>query len=245
MKGRYRHLVMYPPQLVGCPSEYPWLYYLPIGLLAARLGLTINSGIGGRYDREGAAAYCRALTAQLRDGKLDAATVYVVHDHQLELFAGAACTRLEGLNVCRSEASPACPLQGNEPAPPPFATRIKVSDPAAAKQLVSGFYTIEQDAWRWTAPRFSVRLAPPGAVLRVHLSLPERLISEGARVTVSARVGGVELSGETYTRPGRLVYARSIQASLVERPVQIEVALSPADAPARGLKILAIELETR
>src|ERR1035437_1340741 len=42
-----------------------------------------------------------------------------------------------------------------------MASTIHMGDPQAAPQLTSGFYGIEQNAWRWTARRFSLVLRPP------------------------------------------------------------------------------------
>jgi hypothetical protein len=44
---------------------------------------------------------------------------------------------------------------------PHMASTIHMGDPQTAAQLVSGFYGIEQNAWRWTGRRFSVALRPP------------------------------------------------------------------------------------
>ena len=44
---------------------------------------------------------------------------------------------------------------------PPLSSTIATADPRAAAQLVSGFYGVEQNSWRWTAGQFSVLLRPP------------------------------------------------------------------------------------
>ena len=44
---------------------------------------------------------------------------------------------------------------------------IRMSDPATADQLISGFYDMEgegDNAWRWTGPDFTLALAPPAVV---------------------------------------------------------------------------------
>src|ERR1039457_4839403 len=41
-----------------------------------------------------------------------------------------------------------------------MASTIHMGDPQTAPQLVSGFYGIEQNAWRWTGRRFSLVLRP-------------------------------------------------------------------------------------
>src|ERR1035437_8355315 len=65
---------------------------------------------------------------------------------------------------------------------PPLATTVHGPDPRSAPQLVSGFYDVEQNAWRWTAGKFSVILRVPrgadrkGALLHLKFSLPEAVI---------------------------------------------------------------------
>src|ERR1700681_3194147 len=56
---------------------------------------------------------------------------------------------------------------------------LGMADPAIAGQLLSGFYPVEENSWRWVARKFSVALKPPqnsgrnGARLTVHLYLPD------------------------------------------------------------------------
>ncbi|MBV8731566.1 MAG: hypothetical protein JO336_17305, partial [Acidobacteriia bacterium] len=78
-----------------------------------------------------------------------------------------ACKRKETVNVEKTAEEP-----------PRMASLIHTGDPQSDSQLVTGFYDIEDHAWRWTQQRFSVVLHPPsgsaerGATLTVQFSVP-------------------------------------------------------------------------
>ena len=89
----------------------------------------------------------------------------------LLLFAlTAACRRPDPLR-----------LQPTIEEPPALAGAIRMADPATASQLLRGFYPVEQNAWRWSAPKFSVVLGAPlsaskkgaGLILEFSLIDPE------------------------------------------------------------------------
>ncbi len=99
----------------------------------------------------------------------------------------------------------------------PVAAAVDMSDPAAARQLISGFHELEYGAWRWTAGRFSAMLQPPadaplnGAVLELRLAIPEAIAKRGP-VTLRGSIEGTALAPETYVQPGEYVYAREAPA---------------------------------
>ena len=64
-------------------------------------------------------------------------------------LAPVACKRHKRVTVLTEEEGPA------------LASMVATADPHAAAQLLTGFYGIEQNSWRWTAGRFSVVLRPP------------------------------------------------------------------------------------
>jgi len=76
--------------------------------------------------------------------------------NRLLLAALAACLALAG---CRSKQK--VKVQATEEEAPSLASTLHVADPKVAAQLISGFYGIEGDSWRWTAGKFSVLLRPP------------------------------------------------------------------------------------
>lgn len=103
----------------------------------------------------------------------------------------------------------------------PLSSVVATSDPQAATQLVSGFYGIEQNAWRWTAGRFAVVLRPPrsastkGATLQLKFAIPDAAMPRMKGVTLSASVNGTALPPETYTQAGQFTYARDVPATLL------------------------------
>lgn len=145
----------------------------------------------------------------------------------------------------------------NETAPPEsvqepgaLATTIHVADPRVSAQLVSGWYEVEQSAWRWTAGRFSVNLRPPrsaaanGAVLQLKFSIPDVLIQKLGPVTLSASVNGAPLTPETYAQAGEFVYARDVpaqalQGAAVKVDFLLDKTLPPSSVDKRELGVIA------
>src|SRR5512142_615831 len=90
-----------------------------------------------------------------------------------------------------------------------LATTVLMNDPRAAGQLLSGFYDIEDGAWRWTSQQFTVEIATPigaagtGATLVLNYTVPPVVIQKNGSVTLSASVGGTPLAPpETVSTPG-------------------------------------------
>ena len=121
---------------------------------------------------------------------------------------------------------------------------VAANDARGAAQLLSGFYDVEQSAWRWTMGKFSVILQPPpgaasnGARLIVDLSIPEPAITRRHSVTLAASVEGLPLAPQTYTQVGQYAYSRDVPGTLLAAgPVKIDFAMD---------KFLAAgEIETR
>ena len=156
-------------------------------------------------------------------------------------------------------AASACTLHREKPrltdeeASPRPAMIVRVADTATASQLVSGFYEIEHDAWRWTAGKFSVRLRPPrqaskrGAILQLKFSVPEVAIAKLKSVGLEATLNGKTLGRETYQHAGEFIYSRDIPAHLLTyEPVKIDFSLdkvlpaTPGDK--RDLGVIAISV---
>jgi hypothetical protein len=129
-----------------------------------------------------------------------------------------------------------------EEAPSPRAAAgIQVADPRAAPQLVSGWWDVEDHAWRWTARKFAVVLRAPigaarrGVTLRFRFTLPDVVFSHFKAVTLSASVEGTALAPETYREPGPRVYARDVPSNLLSaHSVRIDFALDKAFSPGKG-----------
>lgn len=103
-----------------------------------------------------------------------------------------------------------------------------MGDPAAADQLMNGFYAIEggagDKAWRWTGPDFAVALAPPaadphGARLRLRLYFPETQIQKLGPMTLTASLDGQPLAPETYDQGGSYDFVRDVPECFLETNV--------------------------
>lgn len=103
----------------------------------------------------------------------------------------------------------------------PLANVVRMNDPKTAVQLVRGFYSLEQGAWRWTKGQFSVTLHPPagsaqnGARLEMKLTVPDAVIERVKATTLAATVNGHVLEPEKFTKGGEFVYKREVPASVL------------------------------
>jgi hypothetical protein len=124
-----------------------------------------------------------------------------------------------------------------------------MGDPTAATQLVSGFYDIEGGSWRWTGKQFAVTLRPPvqaarqGAVLELHLTVPEPSIRALQSLTLTASVGGSTLGPETYRKAGEYVYRRDVGPKLISGDAlridfQLDKIVAPGASDLRELGIV-------
>lgn len=154
------------------------------------------------------------------------------------MLMGAACKRRDKV-----------PVQATEEEAPQLASTVHVADQRAASQLVSGFYDVEQNAWRWTAGKFSVVLRTPrgaaqnGAVLKLKFSVPEAVISKLNAVSLAAHIDGAALAPETYTQSGEFTYSREIAPAMlthdtVKLSFVLDKSLPPGSADARELGVI-------
>lgn len=114
---------------------------------------------------------------------------------------------------------------------------VDVNDPVVASQLLQGFYQVEQNAWRWVARRFQVRLQTPlsaadrGALFRLRFSLPDVVTQRLPKVTVRATVGGSPgeaLPAVSYTTAGAHTYEQPVTpAALPGNTATITVEVDP------------------
>lgn len=108
------------------------------------------------------------------------------------------------------------------------ASVIHMADPAAASQLMKGFYAVEGSSggnrFRWAGSDFSIALAPPptashGARLLLRLYFPETQIQKLGPMTLTAFVDGEPLAPETYTKGGSYDFVRDIPACFLDTNV--------------------------
>jgi hypothetical protein len=163
------------------------------------------------------------------------------------VFAPLACRRSRKVQV-----------RATEEEAPRMASIIHMSDPKTATQLVSGFYDVEQNAWRWAQKRFSVVLRPPlgspqrGAALNLKFTVPDVTISRLQKVTLSAAVNSSPLAPETYSKPGEYTYSRDVPPNLLTGEAAridftLDKAMAPSDADQRelGVVVLSVGLELK
>ena len=133
-----------------------------------------------------------------------------------------------------------------------------MSDPAAASQLLKGFYNLEDNAWRWTAGEFQVVLnAPPGAaqngaMLTLSLSVPDVVVKKLGAVTLSAAIGKTRLAPQKYSTAGAFTYAAEVPASAftsatatIDFILDKKIPASAADNRELGIIATAVGLEPR
>src|ERR1035438_5211084 len=147
--------------------------------------------------------------------------------------APAGCRRHRRVTVQTTEEAPT------------LASMVATADLHAAKQLMSGFYGVEQNSWRWTGARFSVLLRPPrtaarnGAVLQLKFAIPDVAVPRRKGVSPSAYVNGTALTPETYPQAGQFIYSREVPANLLAGDVarvdfSLDKTLPPTAADRRG-----------
>jgi hypothetical protein len=172
---------------------------------------------------------------------------------------GAAFVAVLALALAGCKKKEPVKVQQAEDDVPRMASIVHTGDPQSDTQLVTGFYTIEDHAWRWTAQHFSVVLRPPagsaqrGATLNVQLSVPQPVLAKLKTMALSAAVGGTMLSPETYTQAGPYTYTRDVPANLltgdaVRVDFQLDKAIPPGtsgDQRELGLIVSAVGLEAK
>ncbi len=169
--------------------------------------------------------------------------------------AFAACCLAAALPGCKRAQAPVDVVE--EPAGG-FASILHTADPATASQLLKGFHDVEQNSFRWTMKEFSVSLRPPagaagkGATLRLNLWIPDALIQQAGAVTLTARIGRLELPAETYKSAGLQVFTRPVPASMlagdavvVEFSLDKTMKAAPPDQRELGIVVSAIGFEPK
>ena len=136
------------------------------------------------------------------------------------------------------------------PSAPRMLTAVNMGESKGEKQLLTGFYAIESNAWRWTAKDFSVELRPPagsaveGATLTLDISIPQVVIDKLHSVTLSASIKGTDLGSQTFSHEGPAEYRRDVPATLltgasVRIDFHLDKVMPPANGDQRSLGIIA------
>jgi len=142
-------------------------------------------------------------------------------------FAAAVAVVATLLSAGACKWNPAGSFSVDDESQPPLSV-LRLEEPRADRQLLSGFHQLEQGAWRWTRRSFAVALQPPpdaaprGARLALRFRLTDSLMSRLRTVTLSASVAHTALPPETYTKAGDYTYARDVPpAALSKGPVKV------------------------
>jgi hypothetical protein len=132
-------------------------------------------------------------------------------------------------------------VQNEEESAPRVASTVKMNDVRASAQLASGFYSLESNAWRWTAGKFSVVLRPPvtaperGALLKFEFSLPDAVFKKTGPITLTASIQGTKLKPQRYSASGSYTYAVDVPPNLLSgETVPVDFALDKYLPPGTG-----------
>jgi hypothetical protein len=125
--------------------------------------------------------------------------------------------------------------------------RSRVSGLRLGMELLDGWHALENEAWRWTARRFSalVPVTTRGAEkLEFRFHLPEALLESGGPVTLTAAVNGQALGPERYDTAGEQVYVRrlpkeAVRGGEVRVDFELDRALTGSGDDRRELGVLA------
>ena len=114
---------------------------------------------------------------------------------------------------------------------------------APVTQLVDGWHVLENGAWRWTARRFSLMVAPGGHRLSLKVTVPPNL---ELPLTLTARADGEVIATHKITRSGDSECAQMLPPGgevLVEFDLDRALAPDATDGRERGIIVGAIELD--
>lgn len=153
-------------------------------------------------------------------------------------LTGVACTGAHNGVGAQNE-------QGNNSAT--LVSTVRMNDPTAGAQLLSGFYPVENGAWRWTAGKFSVRLLTPpaaaqsGATLTLSLTVPDVVIRKLGSIALSASINGTTLTSTEYNASGSYMFNADVPASmLTAESVKVDFALDKTMRPDGDQRVLGI-----
>ena len=130
-----------------------------------------------------------------------------------------------------------------------LASMVNVADPRTSLQLVKGFYSLENNSWRWTAGSFAVTLKPPrnavqnGARLVLKFVIPDVVMQQLHSINLSAKVSGIDVPPEDFTQAGQYTYSRDVPASaLTSDAVNVDFTLDkylpPSSSDKRELGVI-------
>lgn len=128
---------------------------------------------------------------------------------------------------------------------------IRMADPRDSAQLLSGFYNLEQNAWRWTSRQFSISLATPKSAaptsgrLEFQFTLPDVAAADLAGVTISASVEGRSLGAYKAAKAGEQTAVFTVPQDIMKADALIvdftlDKSIPRRDAETRDLGLIAL-----
>ena len=121
---------------------------------------------------------------------------------------------------CQSDSDPIHP-QADERMFVLLKSRVRY--PELQIRPLDGWYEPEEDAWRWTAKRFSLEvvlpLEQPVAGFALSISVPEVLVADTQRITVSCRIGGEAAGSIAYDAPGKSEFTGQFPPFAAHEPI--------------------------
>ncbi len=133
---------------------------------------------------------------------------------------------------------------------------LNMNDDTIERQLLSGFYGVENNTWRWVRRDFFVTLGPPpgsaerGAVLEIKFFIPEQQISQLGPVTLTPKIGLRDLPPMTYSTGGSLQYRAELlpveaETNVIPVDFHFDKAVAPTKTDARELAAVVSSISIR
>lgn len=167
------------------------------------------------------------------------------------LFVLLSCTLLISASGCRRKRKPQ-PIQTvtEDVNAKLSADHIDFGDLAYESLLRGGLYQSE-GGWRWTGRKFSVALTPPpgreATLLTLDFSIPAAAIQAHPAITLTARVGGMEVGRRRYIKTGRYQFVAPVPPpALASQPALVEFELDQTfrvSGDDRELGVIALATE--
>lgn len=158
----------------------------------------------------------------------------------LPALAGTGCNGTQTRTTVKNEEPAAAPA---------LLSVVNTADARSGDQLLSGFYAVEQGAWRWTAGHFSALLGVPpgaperGATLSLAFNFPGAVAGPLKQVTLTASVDGKKLASAPYKAEGNYIFAAEVPPGMLSSgSLKVDFALDkslPPGADKRELGIIA------
>ena len=138
-------------------------------------------------------------------------------------------------------------VQNEEESSPQLASVVRMADASAKTQLVSGFYGLENNSWRWTSGKFSAMLRTPpgaaqsGATVTLAFTVPEVIIQKLGPISLTAMVNGMVLKTEQYEKTGTEIFtADLLPAMLTTDSVKVDFVLDKSLPPGTDKRELGL-----